>query len=339
MSSPITLPVLLSPAQAALRGLDTHGIIELPVAPSTLTPGQREMLVELLRRNAPIRTGDRLDTVTAAELPPVPITADAVPSWLDDCQAAKAAAVERLQAEREKRVLDLLAKPPELWRGNGASVIVGTKILYRPQVSKPTDGWIDDPRINARREEIARDYLPAWEAEHERIVAALQAEVAARDAASQAERAAKQAAEQRRTQQLAAWLAEHGTDPLRKRAARDLLPQDELLAAYRDWAFRALADLPRYRRLTDADVRAGLDLYDGATVEYTTRTAESVSDATLALIECIEQALPAAQVTPLDHVGYAADAGDDSDPEVVRQSLRVTITVGDITVSREYAAA
>lgn len=334
MPAPITLTVTIRAAEAVTRGLDAQGDIALPVTPSAMTEPQRALLARLLP--GPVWTGGIFAGIT---LPPVPISADQVAAWLDTTNAALSAHADAQREKAEAATQQLLSLPPEKWRGHSGQVRAGDRVFSTPIVNAPTvdSALNDDPRVIARRAEIERDHLPAWLAQHEREVAAGREEHAKREAEAEAKAKALAAATRQREAQIAAWLAEHGTDAQRKRAARDLLPEAEVLAAMRDAAFAPLVELPRYRRLTDDDVRDGLDLHDGQAVEYTTRDSEAVSDATMALIERIETAMPGCTVEPLDHVGYAADASGRDDPELVRQALRVTMTVGAITMSREYA--
>lgn len=143
------------------------------------------------------------------------------------------------------------------------------------------------------------------------------------------------AAKARRASQLAAWLAQHGTDSQRRRAARKMLPEEEIMTAIRDAAFAPLARLARYKRLTAEAVTSECDNDGGGEVEFSADDATEASDAEFARLEEVEAAAKdaglEAECKLRRHVGRCGDC------EVQRASILVTATVGELTLSREFA--
>lgn len=334
----ITLPVYVSPSDAAAAGRDCAGTTDVVVRPSELSDAARDILSRLLAATP------RSDGTPAArscccvwiggEQHHAPqlldTTTDGVHAWLQAWVDAIAANRAKVAAERETTIAELLALPLESWF---ITAIDGPPALRdHPRYSatgrylQPGYAELRDPRIVARRAEADGALQPLL-ADYERV----RAERAAATAQREAEAKAKA---ERRTAQLAAWV---NMAPLaiRKRAARGLLPEADIIAGIRDDVFAPLADLPRYERMSGADVRAHYADAYGERVEFATTDAESATDDDIALIERIEAALPGCTCTLRVHSGWI---GDDPDTSLDRYSVRVEVTVGELTLSREYAA-
>lgn len=352
----ITLTFRVSPAVAARAGLDQHGDLAVVVRPSGLSEHGRDVLAYLVGKQ-PIppeltqrQLGSATSTTTLVTVPPapLPLTTDGVEAWLEALATARAAKIAALAAESEARILAALAAPDDEWirpASAGPCYVLrmdsdeysadGGRAYYQPQLGMRlglylTDEERDDPRVVARREQVRTGALIAAQAEWQRRYDEYVGWKAAR---SQAELDRRLAAAKARQDQIDAFLA-RAPESLRKRAARGLLPEADLIAAMRDEAFAAIAELPRYERLRDADVRRELDADDDAEVSYDVDDADSASDADLALIELIEAALPDAAVTLRVHTGSI----DGCDETVTRYSVRVVRRVGEFEFSREYAA-
>lgn len=141
----------------------------------------------------------------------------------------------------------------------------------------------------------------------------------------------------RRQDQIERWIAEKGTDNQRKRHDLKLLPESEVLDAMRDEAFAVLNDFPRYDKITRAEVKAhcqqeeyGYDL----DVDFEVDDAESATADEFDQMERFQQLVPNAVIILRRHTGTCGH--DNCDP-VKRASLHVSITVGEIEFTREYA--
>lgn len=352
----ITLTFSVLPAVAARAGLDQYGAIAVVVRPSGLSEHGRDVLAYLLGKQ-PIQPestqrqlGSATSTYSLVTVPPapLPLTTEAVEAWIEALAAARAAKVDALAVESEARILAALAAADEDWvvmATTGPCYMLradsdeysadGGRAYYQPKLGMRlglylTDEELNDPRVVARRDQVRTGALVCAQAEWQRRYDEF---VTWKAALTQAERDRQLAAAKARQDQIDAFLA-RAPEALRKRAARGLLPEAELLAAMRDEAFAALAELPRYERLRDAYVRRELDADDDAEVLYDVDDADSASDADLALIERIEAALPDAAVTLRVHTGSI----DGCDETVTRYSVRVVRRVGEFEFSREYAA-
>lgn len=150
--------------------------------------------------------------------------------------------------------------------------------------------------------------------------------------------------EKRKEEELAAWVAEFGTESQKARLARKMLPQSEILAARRDQVFAPLAPMPRYAKITlsevlDSYAAAGHEFFDGGTLSCTVEDITEASAEMFQVLLNIEEALPSAVVKLRRHrcVLEESSREQDQESEVVRTSALVTVTVGSYTFSREYA--
>lgn len=346
-ATPITITLDVPAADAIAAGVDRYGQYQIEVRPSELSEGARAYLAAWAKGHRNIKV-------------PVPVepTTESVRDWLE----ASARAIEASQAveaaQREAQIQQALSTPDAEWiSGNGkrkySTALDGKGYAQygiekrEPAVNEyPSSVYLNgvqraDPRIVARRKAVEAGpvYAEAM-GEFERHLAAWQAycEQCKREEAAQAEEVRKAAA--RRDDQIKTWLATRAPEAMRKRAARGLLPEDEVIAGMREEAFAPLAELPRLQRLTDDEVRQALDPegYGSAPVKYGTRDAESANDGDIALMERIERLLPTAKTSLIEHVGYLAGASGEDDPELVRRAVRVELTMGELRFTREYAA-
>jgi len=146
--------------------------------------------------------------------------------------------------------------------------------------------------------------------------------------------------EQRRIYQLADWVGTHGTMSQKKRLIANLLPQDEILADMRKYAFSSLDVFGRYDRITKADVldEVGGEFDTEDDVDFSVEPATSATDEEFEALEKIGEIIravyPEAQVELLEHRGYT----ERSDQILARKAVKVTIPFGDFEFTREYAA-
>jgi hypothetical protein len=340
MSQPITITVEVDKAAAVRAGVDEAGTYELPVQPSQLSDGAREFLADWL-------SGRRTLYVSVPVLP----TPDSIHAWLEANGQALAAKRKAEMDRQEKNILEALEMPDSAWIGTETSFLEDGMRHYEPSVRANgpegvylTEPERKDPRIAMRMKAIAEGELfrrmhAEWEAKH---AAYLKRQA---EAKVQAERRAAEITEEqrrseaRRADQLATWLATKAPEAMRKRHARALLPEQDLISAIRDEVFAPLADLPRFPRLTDEEVRRNLNAEEYDEVSYVTRDAQSASDEDIDLMEHIERVIPGAKCELREHVGFLKSRDDADDPEVCRKGILVTVKVGELTLSREYAAA
>lgn len=174
------------------------------------------------------------------------------------------------------------------------------------------------------------------------LVAEYRARWAAQKEAKKA--AAAESAKRRRTQ-LDEWVAANGTDGQRKRKARGLLPDDEIIASIRNQVFAPLDALPRYQNMTEEEVQDNYGCilendFSGMSASYDVEDAESATDEQMAMIEEIETRLPGCEAVLRKNKGYLDNTSGSQDDQaaLVRYSIRATIQVGALTLARSYAA-
>ena len=319
----VTLTMSITAAEAAKAGVDKFGDVTVVVEPSKLSEGARAAYAALcgksVKSDSTLRYGRRM-------LPlPVPVTAEAVAEWLEanakdvaDFDAReKASYAAKVEADRES---------VRKWAAKSDREMIGQTNQYHAgyQVNTPysfPDDMKEFVKERAAKAQVLADQMNAEAAENVAKAKKVKEEAAARRAA-----------------QLAQWLETKASDSMRKRAARGLLPEEDLIAAIRNEAYAPLAEFKRFERLTDDDVRIGLDADESMDVDYTTREAESAHDEDIELMERIESLMPGAVCTLVEHAGWLTEANGKDDPEVTRYAVKVAIKVGELEFSREYLA-
>jgi hypothetical protein len=105
----------------------------------------------------------------------------------------------------------------------------------------------------------------------------------------------KEQKEQRKLHQLADWVGTHGTMSQKKRFRANLLPQDEILADMRKYAFSSLDAFGRYDRITKADVldEVGGEFDTENDVDFSVEPATSATDEEFEALEKIGEIIRA----------------------------------------------
>lgn len=190
-----------------------------------------------------------------------------------------------------------------------------------------------DQRLLADKKAAAEEKAREEKARIDKLIASAEYEQKKRDEARQ-----KEAATQARQHQIARWVEKHGTPNQKARWREGLLPEDEVLDAIREDAFRDL-EVPRYRRLRASDVCDEVpEPYDYHRREFSVERAKALSASQYEQLRRVREAAeqahePAAvSVEPRVHIGECQTC----DQEVKRVGFLVKITVGEFEFSREY---
>ena len=154
----------------------------------------------------------------------------------------------------------------------------------------------------------------------------------------------KKEKEKRIKNQFTAWVDSNMTDTQKKRFAAGLLPDKEIIDSIRDFTFAPLNDEPIYTKITEREVRNNMSndqYYEEAEVHFNIDPAKSVTDEQFEKMESMTAKIPGAKVKAKKHYGYINE-DDDKDIEeeksyTEKYSTLVTVTVGELTLSREYA--
>lgn len=240
-------------------------------------------------------------------------------------QGAKAAEARRLTEERAR---EWLAAPLDEWvQFNHHTVRYGWR--YPGSVyDLDTDHLRRYPGIVERIAE-AEALAKTKTEEREALFAAQERAARERKAAEKAEEERKAAAQEA---QLNAWVVEHGTPNQKGRHALGLLPRDEVLDAIRAEAYAALHDLPRYEELVPDDIPCLCEC-DTCDLDFEVEDATEITAEEYETLHKAQAALPDAEITVRYHKGVRETCGAETD----RKSIRVAMTVGEFSFSREYA--
>lgn len=332
---------------AIREGKNQYGTTVIDINPADLTPEQRATLaaswMEYDRENGltipyPQRDFSDLPKIGEATIETARIILD----------AHAAAKIKAAREAAEKKVRDAAEKKQR--HENTITQILGE-----------TDDWLSD-HIEKSHPAVAPNYYRGFYIHYEgtevvtdpRLAEKMDRAIALRDIRDK-ERAAREKKEAeeradlaraeaekdaRKKQQIADWVAAKGTDNQKKRAALNLLPQDEVLNALRDEAFAPLAAFARYEKITKSDVPCHCEDCDEPKIKFSTNTETEATAEDFDRMEQIQAALSGAVLTLRWHRGYCetcSDPEDDSDGVFERHSIRVAITAGEFDFTREYA--
>jgi hypothetical protein len=145
------------------------------------------------------------------------------------------------------------------------------------------------------------------------------------------------AAAARRAEQLATWVAEHGDQSTQGRFRIGMLPETEVLDRIRDQAYRPLAEFRRYRKIRWCNIEHTDECYsdygDQNVLECDTEPADALTAEEFDTYTALDQAAPAdATLETLAHACECRTCGAG----LIRKSVRVQLTVGELEFSREY---
>lgn len=328
----------ISQKHAILAGRSTWGKVEVEVDPASLTQEQRVELCECASRGFPANLASSIDgssyIMPDDEQSKLALAdpKDAVTIVLNHRIAFRQEKKEKKAAERQAKLNEFLTSPVEKFVKEGTTQTVwdgqSTATWTECYASTPWD-LPDDPAL--------KDRIDAVKAEVDRINESrrARAEVVAKEkeAARLVKEAEEQAARERKAAQIAAWVETHGTESQKKRLAADLLPEKEAVDGIRSNAFALLDGFERYSKLRGSDF-CECDWTDNGSLDFAVEDCDEATEAEFDLLERIQALMPDATVTLRCHMGKC-DRCEGSD---VRKSIRVEMTVGEFTFSREYAA-
>lgn len=334
---------------ASLRiatGDNTPAFLAVDVSPSDLTDSARRLIIQAFRKYPETLEGINYDRayvpsargtfgriyfqadLEEADAETVSALIEGAFATLEDQKKA----AEKVAADREQEKADALA----------AQVVAVEVVVYdylASPYSRPNDytgtfasvsgirlgdGYPDGVWING--------WHPRW--------SALKAETERRLALDHAkEMAEKEAAASRRSAQIAAWVGANGDENQKGRYALGLLPEGEILHGIRDEQFAALCEFPRYKKPKAIEIPCLCVWDEGVTdpsfsVAPATEADAGTYDSLSAITEAIRAVHPEAWVDLRVHTAWCPECGE----EIQRRGVLVTITVGELILSREYAA-
>ena len=148
----------------------------------------------------------------------------------------------------------------------------------------------------------------------------------------------------RKKLQQAAWIETHGTDGQRKRFARGLLPESEILLGMSNTVFGFLNDFNLFLKLTDDEVIKNenedndIDPTEWEACQYKSIEASNATDDEYNKLEIIELTVrseyPNTRVSLFDNYGGLEESNSLT---TMRKSILVQVKVGEIVFSRHFA--
>lgn len=327
MTKHVTVKIYIDRAAAIRAGRSEYADKIVKLDPSLLDEASREILLTVETEYGK----DHFD------LSAFSVKDDSIESVIDALFRYKAGVEmkEREAKERRRKNQEDYDKRAAAWLTLTDEELITQKAdrygnLYSPDPEYMVPPLVKDPRIEKRAEAI-RNEIKRRKTEQD----------AERERRKAKEAREKQAAVERKRQQLADFIGMHGDDSQRKRLAANMLSEDEILASYRDHAFRKLDHLTRYEKITDAEMRAeAADYEKSADIEFIVNDADSATAEEFEVLEAIRSRItknyPNAVVTLRRHEGTASFTNEII-ATIDRASVLVTITDGELTLSREYA--
>lgn len=251
------------------------------------------------------------------------------------------AAATAKRAEQDKLATETLLKTPiedflwAPWAGKGEEG------FYKPERwewEKPYEkdfytgvfSRTNDSRILERLSEIEA----AGPQVLDRAVAAYEQRVSEARENRQKREAEEKAAVDRKTAQIANWVAKNGTDNQKRRLVDKLLPDKEIIKALREEAFSSLCEFPRYEKMKKIDIcKEDFEHGEPHDVEFETTEAESLNAEQYDFYSAIKAAAPeGSDVVAKIHRGRCHDC----DTKVTKLGVLVSLTAGEFSFSREY---
>ena len=339
--------VYVNPSKAVAAGKNFHGHTSVDIDPEELTQEERTFLASCSWVSKNEKYGFDLASHHVAD------------NSKESAIEALRALMEKARIEKEEReqkyeteVEKCFNTPLEKWVDKRRFSIDG-RTMWDDALSRSKDyvKWeftlpgyfnirerlLQDPRLQPWIAEIKHE-IEVHNADARELVLAEFAREdiikAEREALTKQREQAEAEKAMRRQDQIERWIAEKGTDNQRKRHDLKLLPESEVLDAMRDEAFAVLNDFPRYDKITKREVESACYLEYPNDIDFEVDDAESATADEFDLMERFQQLVPNAVVVLRRHTGTCGH--DNCDP-VKRASLYVSITVGEIEFTREYA--
>ncbi len=341
---------------AILAGRKQYGKTVVDIDPADLSEEQRKTLASL-----PVNENDCSNLTEVSyksprgansychvtkKLPPIKDASpesikallDAYPQIFLACVAEEKPKVAEYKAKEELQQAEEAAKKPaiELWKADKLEALIakylnsdvheliGKKLPSSLATCLIDNKWyrfelpISDERVKVRIDEV--------------------------QALNDAAKVYADAAPMRKQAQIDAWVTAHATDGQRRRFARGLLPEAEILNGMCDTVFGWLNEFTRFVKITDAEVLKAEndddDIYDSEAdaCEYESKEATKATDDECNKLEAIERAVltehPSAKTTLTNHNGGLSRNNHWS---VTRKSILVETMVGEIKFARHYA--
>lgn len=136
--------------------------------------------------------------------------------------------------------------------------------------------------------------------------------------------------------QVAEWVELFGTKNQKERLAAGVLPQAEIRDEIKEQAFACTIQeyLPLYASILPADVKCLCEYqYETCNLDFQSRAASSVSAEAWKVKTKLETLFPDAVVEVRDHIGERSEC----EASLICEGVRVKLTVGAFTFSREFA--
>lgn len=310
--------VYIDQTKALLEGKEDYGYKTVEIDPAALTQEEREMLAEHQHDGVFEATYYSPISVGHAD-------ADVVRQVLQARIAKKKVADEMAEANRVNRIKEFLDKTPAEFFNTQE-----LKGFEFPRYNLPIIA--EDPR-DCNDEEVAalKSHTAEIEEMRQELLRKYKENQAAIKEHDKMEAERKQQEAEQREKQLADWVAEHGTDSQKARFADGLLAEEEILDGIREQVFAPLAGEERYTKIKASDVcECKIEMCD---VDFEVEDAETATEKQYEYLVAVRDRMPNAKVQLRRHTGE----GERCAETVTRYSLLVTVEVGVITLSREYA--
>lgn len=335
----VKIEIYVDQSAAIKAGKKHYGSTVFEIDPAELTVEQRETLStcetsRIKDENIPRPQHYRYNLPSVSEA-----TVETAKILLDALAKEKIRLAAKEKQEREEKIARALTLPLEDFRYGGDDWKNGDWSFRNYEIQ----GVEDDPRlagkIAAAKEEIERlnAEVKSKREESKKI----------KEDVERAQEEKKRAEELAKRSQIAAWVAEKGTDNQKKRAELGLLPDDEVIDAIREEAFSPLSGqgspevyFRRYQKITRQEVPYWCEYDEDAPhAKFGAEDAETATAEQFAALERIQARMPDAKITLRVHRGWCkeCETPDGEEGNIERYSLRVAVSVGAFDFAREYA--
>lgn len=320
--------IRINQKEAIKRGIDApHSTAKIDINPAEFTQPERDWIASQLY------DGFRLDYYGYVQVP-APTVEGLREAIREELEKPKREAEAKAQREAEKLaecIADLKARKTK------------TAHCYEFASGRAKNADYSYPYFDypAEMEQAATEQVPGakeWLASLETGKAEAIAKAVAQARANEAACAAEDKAEEERKLAIEQfkqdWIQKHGTDNQRGRLAAGLLPDAEIVQAITDATFASIQS-EAYEKLTADDVDCTCQYNEDCKVEFDAGDDDKATAEQWDALCALKAQLPENATVQLR---WHKAEREECDQSVLRYSLKATVPIGPMTVSREFKA-
>lgn len=134
--------------------------------------------------------------------------------------------------------------------------------------------------------------------------------------------------------QMAAWISTRGTASQQRRAAANLLDEQEIIDAMRNEAFEVLSSYEQYALMKKDEVCTCE--YEPCRVSYSSKPADSATETEFSQLEQIQKLIQSVHPSAVVQLRVHTGESETCENVVTRKGIKVSVQIGEFTFTREF---